>query len=104
MDVKTGDRVLYAKYAAPKSRSMTRSCSSSKRATFSPSLRSKGDKHGKATCIHDGSTASLEARRRYSRQRRSNDIRPKGRNVALDKKYGAPTVTHDGVTVARKSS
>jgi chaperonin GroEL len=26
---------------------------------------------------------------------------PKGRNVALDKKYGSPTVTHDGVTVAR---
>jgi chaperonin GroEL len=27
---------------------------------------------------------------------------PKGRNVALDKKFGAPTVTHDGVTVARE--
>ena len=26
---------------------------------------------------------------------------PKGRNVALDKSFGAPTVTHDGVTVAR---
>src|SRR5688500_72480 len=26
----------------------------------------------------------------------------KGRNVALDKKYGAPTVTHDGVTVAKE--
>src|SRR5438874_2246871 len=26
---------------------------------------------------------------------------PKGRNVALDKKYGAPVVTHDGVTVAK---
>src|SRR5688500_17664162 len=26
---------------------------------------------------------------------------PKGRNVALDKKYGAQTVTHDGVTVAK---
>ncbi|MGM0400645.1 MAG: chaperonin GroEL [Chloroflexota bacterium] len=25
---------------------------------------------------------------------------PKGRNVALDKKWGAPTITHDGVTVA----
>jgi len=25
---------------------------------------------------------------------------PKGRNVALDKMYGAPTITHDGVTVA----
>jgi chaperonin GroEL len=27
---------------------------------------------------------------------------PKGRNVAVDKKFGAPTVTHDGVTVARE--
>jgi chaperonin GroEL len=27
---------------------------------------------------------------------------PKGRNIALDKKWGAPTVTHDGVTVAKE--
>jgi len=27
---------------------------------------------------------------------------PRGRNVALDKKFGAPTVTHDGVTVAKE--
>jgi chaperonin GroEL len=27
---------------------------------------------------------------------------PKGRNVAIDKKYGAPTVVHDGVTVAKE--
>src|SRR5918997_1191578 len=27
---------------------------------------------------------------------------PKGRNVALDKKFGGPTVTHDGVTVAKE--
>ena len=27
---------------------------------------------------------------------------PKGRNVALDKKWGAPTSTHDGVTVAKE--
>jgi len=27
---------------------------------------------------------------------------PKGRNVAIDKKWGAPTVTHDGVTVAKE--
>jgi len=27
---------------------------------------------------------------------------PKGRNVAVDKKWGAPTVTHDGVTVAKE--
>jgi len=27
---------------------------------------------------------------------------PKGRNVALDKKYGAPTITNDGVTIAKE--
>ena len=27
---------------------------------------------------------------------------PKGRNVVLDKKFGAPTVTKDGVTVAKE--
>src|SRR5487761_515989 len=26
----------------------------------------------------------------------------KGRNVAIDKKFGSPTVTHDGVTVAKE--
>ncbi len=29
---------------------------------------------------------------------------PKGRNVALDKKFGAPSITHDGVTVAKEIS
>jgi chaperonin GroEL len=27
---------------------------------------------------------------------------PRGRNVAIDKKWGAPTITHDGVTVAKE--
>ena len=27
---------------------------------------------------------------------------PKGRNVALDKKWGAPSIVHDGVTVAKE--
>src|SRR3989442_13849482 len=26
---------------------------------------------------------------------------PKGRNVVLDKKFGEPTITNDGVTIAR---
>src|SRR5439155_24751812 len=28
---------------------------------------------------------------------------PKGRYVVLDKKYGAPTITNDGVTIARET-
>ena len=27
---------------------------------------------------------------------------PRGRNVVLDKKFGGPTVTNDGVTIARE--
>ena len=27
---------------------------------------------------------------------------PKGRNVAIDRKFGSPTITHDGVTVAKE--
>ncbi|RLC31213.1 molecular chaperone GroEL, partial [Candidatus Woesebacteria bacterium] len=27
---------------------------------------------------------------------------PKGRNIAIDKKWGAPNVVHDGVTVAKE--
>src|SRR5438105_257872 len=29
-------------------------------------------------------------------------IGPKGRNVVLDKKFGSPTITNDGVTIARE--
>src|ERR671939_557908 len=29
-------------------------------------------------------------------------LRPKGRNVVLDKKWGAPTITNDGVTIAKE--
>ncbi len=29
---------------------------------------------------------------------------PKGRNVVLDKKFGSPLITNDGVTIAKRSS
>jgi len=32
----------------------------------------------------------------------STSLRRKGRNVALDRKFGSPTITHDGVTVAKE--
>src|SRR5512136_1992259 len=50
---------------------------------------------------------SEEARRRLKKgidtlaNAVTTTLGPKGRNVALDKKFGAPTVTHDGVTVAK---
>jgi chaperonin GroEL len=51
---------------------------------------------------------SEEARRRLKKgvdalaNAVTTTLGPKGRNVALDKKFGAPTVTHDGVTVAKE--
>jgi chaperonin GroEL len=50
----------------------------------------------------------IEARRRLKNgvdilaEAVKTTLGPKGRNVALDKKYGAPTVSHDGVTVAKE--
>ena len=34
--------------------------------------------------------------------RREGDLGPSGRNVILDKKFGSPTITKDGVTVAKE--
>src|SRR5256714_6599272 len=36
------------------------------------------------------------------RTRSGLTLGPRGRNVAIDKKWGAPTITHDGVTVAKE--
>jgi chaperonin GroEL len=51
---------------------------------------------------------SEEARRRLSfgmetlAEAVATTLGPKGRTVALDKKFGSPTITHDGVTVAKE--
>ena len=53
-------------------------------------------------------TFDEEARRALERgmDQLANAVRitlgPKGRNVVLDKKYGSPTITKDGVTVAKE--
>jgi chaperonin GroEL len=51
---------------------------------------------------------SEEARRRLSKGMDLlatavvTTLGPKGRNVAIDRKFGSPTITHDGVTVAKE--
>jgi hypothetical protein len=42
------------------------------------------------------------ARRQPPGRRREGDAGPRGRNVVLDKKFGSPLITKDGVTVARE--
>src|SRR5512139_2950397 len=51
---------------------------------------------------------SEEARRKLSKGMDvlatavTTTLGPKGRNVALDRKFGSPTITHDGVSVAKE--
>ena len=42
------------------------------------------------------------SRRRHPGRSGARDAGPKGRNVVLDKSYGAPRITKDGVTVAKE--
>jgi chaperonin GroEL len=65
-------------------------------------MKRKGDKMAKQLLYDE------EARRSLLKgvDKLANAVRvtlgPKGRNVVLDKKFGAPTVTNDGVTIAKE--
>jgi chaperonin GroEL len=52
--------------------------------------------------FHDEARRQLKVGIDTLAQAVATTLGPKGRNVALDKKWGAPTVTHDGVTVAKE--
>jgi len=38
----------------------------------------------------------------HPRRHRQGDVGPRGRNVVLAKKWGAPTITNDGVSIAKE--
>src|SRR5512134_2780878 len=56
----------------------------------------------KQLAFNDAARRSLEA----GIDKLANTVKvtlgPRGRNVVLDKKFGAPTITNDGVTIARE--
>ena len=52
--------------------------------------------------FHDDARQSIKAGIDAVANAVKTTLGPKGRNVALDRKFGAPTVTHDGVTVAKE--
>jgi hypothetical protein len=88
---------------APKSKSTTESCSSSRRATFWRLWRSKGNSAWQSNFIQDRSTASFEAWRRYSCPRSGNNIRSKRPQCgARSSGTVRQPITHDGVTVAKE--
>src|SRR5215212_8471835 len=101
--------------AGPSSRSTRKSSSSCRKRTSSPSFRPKPAR-SRVTSHHHLKEVSMSKVLEFNTDARQSlkqgvdtlasavktTLGPKGRNVALDKKYGAPTVTHDGVTVAKE--
>ena len=104
MDVKDGDKVLYAKYAGTEFKVDGEEL---------PDRQPEGHPRGRrgAALTADGKAADLSTRPLVAHSREGVDhladavkvtLGPKGRNVVLDKKFGSPTITNDGVTIARE--
>src|SRR5438477_7115711 len=101
----------------PNSRSTTRSSSSSAKRTSSRSSRtdSSNATASRPPRTSPGGTSKLAKQLIFDETARRSlkkgidkladavrvTIGPKGRNVVLDKKFGSPTITNDGVTIAR---
>ncbi|MEN8171463.1 MAG: chaperonin GroEL [Chloroflexota bacterium] len=56
----------------------------------------------KQLVFSDEARRKLQAGMDILAQAVTTTLGPKGRNVALDRKFGSPTITHDGVTVAKE--
>src|SRR5881628_3597490 len=93
--------------AAPRSISTAKSTSSSKKRTFWPRSAERLFPEDEAMAAKY-LEFNVEARARLKRgvDKLADAVKvtlgPKGRNVVIDKKFGNPTVTKDGVTVAKE--
>src|SRR6476660_2384833 len=91
--------------AAPRSRSTARTCWSCASPTSSPRSSPRRSNENMA---HKELKYDVEARNALQAgvDAVANAVKvtlgPKGRYVVLDKKFGAPTITNDGVTIARE--
>ena len=112
LDVSEGDEVLYSKYGGTEITVTATTCSFCASRTSWPRssnpdqrLRTKEERRQMAhkelkyaaearTALQDGVDAVANAVK--------VTLGPKGRYVVLDKKFGAPTITNDGVTIARE--
>ena len=113
MDVKVGQKVLYGKYAGTEFKvdgdELLIVSQKDILAIVAPARRPRVRHHtpGGTPKLAKQLIFDETARRSLKRgiDRLADAVRvtigPKGRNVVLDKKFGAPTITNDGVTIAR---
>ena len=86
-----------------RSTSSSRSPTSSPRsAEFGSHLPRRNDRWQRRNCISTPTRARRSSAASTLAEAVKVTLGPKGRNVVIDKKFGSPTVTKDGVTVAKE--
>ena len=113
MDVDEGDEVIFSKYGGTEIKLGVDEVLILRESTSWPrssaiARRSLGKNRRKKDMAHKELKFSEDARRSLQRgvdilaDAVKVTLGPKGRYVVLDKKFGAPTITNDGVTIARE--
>ena len=108
MEVKVGDQVLYGKYAGTGDQCRWHGLPDYEAAGYSGYHLISSGWIKKITIMAKEIKYNVEARELLKEgvDALSNAVKvtlgPKGRNVIIDKKFGAPQVTKDGVTVAKE--
>ena len=107
MDVKKGDKVIYGKYSGTEYKTTDGDELLILRASEILAVVDEVGEEADEAWLRN-SSIDEEARRALERGVNALadavkiTLGPKGRYVVLDKKFGAPTITNDGVTIARE--
>ncbi len=104
--IDTGDTVLYSKYGGTEVTVDGEACRTQR--PRRPCDRRELNKEARTNMakilkFDDGRVAPSKRASTSSPTQSTVTIGPKGRNVVLDKKFGAPTITNDGVSIAKES-
>ena len=115
LDVKAGDRILFGKYSGSEVKIDGEELAHHA-ARRTSSASSSNDSHAPDAVTDTTEEGSMPKQLMFDEDARAALLRgvnilaeavkatlgPKGRNVVIDKKFGSPTITKDGVTVAKE--
>src|SRR4029450_9239111 len=104
LDVKVGDRILFGKYSGSQVKLDDKEYSIMREEDVRASLEEEGETlpRPKQLKFDEDARAALLRGMNIMAQAVKATLGPKGRNVVIDKKFGSPTITKDGVTVAKE--
>jgi len=107
MVIKVGDKVMYKKWGGNEVKIDGEEWTLVRKKIFLQLSRKSSTIHKTKLCQNKLNTDHMHNKLLFQESINSHQavvttLGPKGRNVALDKKWGGPSVIHDGVTVAKE--